>query len=123
MEREVVTELDMFQHPMAKRILDDSGVVPVDRTTKNNAQLYAATYQVLREGEVVAVFPEGTSHTLPHLGEFKDGISWAALEYAKSIRDDPTPNSDGSTPKPAVVVPVAIVYTDKASYRSNIIVR
>jgi glycerol-3-phosphate O-acyltransferase/dihydroxyacetone phosphate acyltransferase len=97
--------------------------VPVDRTTKNNAQLYAATYEVLRLGEVVAVFPEGTSHTLPRLGEFKDGVSWAALEYAKSVLDDPTPNPDGSTPKPAVVVPVAIVYTDKASYRSNVIVR
>lgn len=72
---------------------------------------------------MVAVFPEGTSHTLPRLGEFKDGVSWAALEYAKSLIDDNKPNSDGSIPKPAVVVPVAIVYDDKASYRSNVIVR
>jgi 1-acyl-sn-glycerol-3-phosphate acyltransferase len=108
---------------LAKRILDDSGVVPVDRTTKNNALLYASTYEVLRLGEVVAVFPEGTSHTLPRMGEFKDGVSWAALEYAKSLLEDNWPNPDQSIPKPAVVVPVAIVYTDKASYRSNVIVR
>ncbi|CAO3669374.1 unnamed protein product [Umbelopsis vinacea] len=113
----------MFKHPLAKRILDDSGVVPVDRTTKNNALLYASTYEVLRLGEVVAVFPEGTSHTLPRMGEFKDGVSWAALEYAKSLLEDNRPNPDQSIPKPAVVVPVAIVYTDKASYRSNVIVR
>ncbi|KAG2175158.1 hypothetical protein INT44_007646 [Umbelopsis vinacea] len=113
----------MFSHPLAKRILDDSGVLPVDRTTKNNTLLYASTYQALRVGEVVAVFPEGTSHTLPRMGEFKDGVSWAALEYAKSLVDDNKPNPDGSIPKPAVVVPVAIVYDDKASYRSNVIVR
>lgn len=70
----------MFKNPHAKRFLENCGVVPVDRKTKNNAQLYAATFQVMRLGESVAVFPEGTSHTLPHLGVFKDGTSFVCLE-------------------------------------------
>jgi 1-acyl-sn-glycerol-3-phosphate acyltransferase len=57
----------MFINPYAKSFLTDCGVVPVDRTTKNNAQLYAA-----------AVFPEGTSHTLPKLSAFKDGTSFVS---------------------------------------------
>ncbi|KAI9019339.1 hypothetical protein CLU79DRAFT_758333 [Phycomyces nitens] len=113
----------MFKHPYASRFLTNCGVVPVDRTTKNNAQLYAATFEVLRIGEAVAVFPEGTSHTLPHLGIFKDGVSFAALEYAKLIEDDPRPNADGSLAQPANVLPVGIVYPEKSKYRSVAIVR
>lgn len=70
----------MFKHPLAKRFLENCGVVPVDRKTRNNAQLYAATYDVMRLGESVAVFPEGTSHTLPHLGTFKDGTSFVSVD-------------------------------------------
>lgn len=68
----------MFKSPYAASFLHDSGVVPVDRTTKNNSQLYAATFEVLKQGEAVAVFPEGTSHTLPRLGTFKDGTSFVS---------------------------------------------
>lgn len=68
----------MFKNPHAKNFLENCGVVPVDRTTKNNALLYASTFQVLRLGEAVAVFPEGTSHTLPCLGTFKDGASFVS---------------------------------------------
>ncbi|KAF7728861.1 hypothetical protein EC973_005487 [Apophysomyces ossiformis] len=113
----------MFKNPHAKSFLENAGVVPVDRKTKNNALLYKATLEVLRLGEAVAVFPEGTSHTLPCLGVFKDGTSFAALEYAKSVADDPRPNADGSLPKSAAVLPVGIVYPEKSKYRSVAIVR
>ncbi|KAI7892054.1 uncharacterized protein EV154DRAFT_506158 [Mucor mucedo] len=106
----------MFKSPYAASFLHDSGVVPVDRTTKNNSQLYAATFEVLKLGEAVAVFPEGTSHTLPRLAAFKDGTSFAALEYAKI-------NHDLGGHKPAPIVPVGIVYPDKSKYRSVVIVK
>ncbi|OZJ04891.1 hypothetical protein BZG36_02494 [Bifiguratus adelaidae] len=116
----------LFANPIAKRILDDSGVVPVDRTTKNNTLLYAATYDVLALGECVGVFPEGTSHTLPGIGEFRDGTSWAALGYAKSLLDAEGEGAERRTKyqaRPADVLPVAIVYQDKSKYRSKIIVQ
>ncbi|KAI9304352.1 hypothetical protein BJ944DRAFT_266983 [Cunninghamella echinulata] len=113
----------MFKNPHAKKFLENCGVVPVDRTTKNNAILYSSTFEVLRLGEAVAVFPEGTSHTLPRLGLFKDGASFAALEYANLIKHDPHPNPDGSLPKQAAVIPVGIVYPEKSKYRSMVIVR
>ncbi|KAI9318715.1 hypothetical protein BX666DRAFT_2018683 [Dichotomocladium elegans] len=113
----------MFRHPLVRRFLLNCGALPVDRKGKNNAALYAETYKVLRLGEAIAVFPEGTSHTLPHLGAFKDGVSYAALEYAKSIQDDPHPNSDGTLPRPAAVLPVGIVYPEKSKYRSMTIVK
>jgi 1-acyl-sn-glycerol-3-phosphate acyltransferase len=71
----------MFKSPYAAAFLNDCGVVPVDRKTKNNAQLYAATFEVLKLDEAVAVFPEGTSHTLPRLGTLKDGTSFVRLYF------------------------------------------
>ncbi|CAO3599063.1 unnamed protein product [Absidia cylindrospora] len=113
----------MFKHPYAKIFLENCGVVPVDRTTKENVLLYSSTFDVLRLGEAVAVFPEGTSHTLPRLGLYKDGASFAALEYAKLLTENPQPNFDGSLPKQAAILPVGIVYPEKSKYRSVVIVR
>ncbi|RUS30844.1 hypothetical protein BC938DRAFT_478888, partial [Jimgerdemannia flammicorona] len=117
----------LFANPIVRKILIGGGVVPVDRRTKNNSLLYKATYEVLGLGEVVGVFPEGTSHTLPRLKEFKDGVSWAALEYARSIlpqlRSGASAAKDGrKAPELAPVVPVGIVYVDKSKYRSTVIV-
>ncbi|KAG0742132.1 hypothetical protein G6F57_008042 [Rhizopus arrhizus] len=106
----------MFKLPYVAAFLHDCGVVPVDRKTKNNAQLYAATFEVLKLGEAVAVFPEGTSHTLPRLGAFKDGTSFAALEYAKIVEQE----KQGQF---APVLPVGIVYPEKSKYRSTVIVK
>lgn len=75
----------------------------------------------LAQDECIGVFPEGTSHTEPHLIPLKDGTSWAALEYLAYLRGtDANPGvKDG---KPALVVPVGIAYCDKAKYRSRLAV-
>ncbi|KAI8967002.1 hypothetical protein BDF20DRAFT_902831 [Mycotypha africana] len=106
----------MFKNPYAAKFLSNCGVVPVDRTTKNNKLLYASTFQVLKLGEAVAVFPEGTSHTLPKLGLFKDGTSFAALEYAKICHEEGRADY-------APILPVGIVYPEKSKYRSIVIVK
>ncbi|KAF7357901.1 PlsC domain-containing protein [Mycena venus] len=65
----------------------------------------------------VALFPEGTSYTEPRIMQIKDGAAWAALEYTKWMQESPEKNL-----KPLVVVPAAIVYTNKTKYRSNVVV-
>ena len=47
----------------------------------------------------------------------KDGAAWAALEYTKWIKD----NNIKADPN-VLVIPIAIVYTNKSKYRSNVIV-
>jgi 1-acyl-sn-glycerol-3-phosphate acyltransferase len=49
--------------------------------------------------------------------QVKDGAAWAALEYSKWAQENPDRASD----KPLVIVPCAIVYTNKSKYRSNVI--
>lgn len=69
----------LFANPYAAKILLDAGNIPVDRKTKNNEGLYAKTFEVLKLGECVGVFPEGTSLNVPGLLPFKHGISWVRM--------------------------------------------
>ena len=106
----------MFANPIANYILKSSGCIPVERKTKDRMVLFKGTFDTLREDKVVALFPEGTSYTEPRIMQVKDGAAWAALEYAKLQREQHT----GNQLKSIVIVPVAIVYTDKSKYRSNV---
>ncbi|GHJ85685.1 hypothetical protein NliqN6_2087 [Naganishia liquefaciens] len=110
----------LFANPVLSRILINAGNIPVDRRNKNNQSLFKGTFEVMALGESIGVFPEGTSHTSPHLLPLKDGVSWAALEYVKYLAGA----ADGVKKKgrKAVIVPVGITYLDKAKYRSSIIV-
>ncbi len=113
----------------------------MDRKNKNNQSLFRGTFErelatlfslirsqadsspldtVMALGESIGVFPEGTSHTSPHMLPLKDGISWAALEYLSFLNG----NADGVKRKgrKVQIVPVGITYKDKSKYRSRIVV-
>jgi 1-acyl-sn-glycerol-3-phosphate acyltransferase len=110
----------LFKNPIAKIVLDDAGNIAVARGAKDNQELYGGTFKVLALGEVVAVFPEGTSYTESRIMQVKDGVSWSALEYIKWAR-----SSEGvkANAKDVVVLPVGIVYTNKSKYRSSVVVK
>lgn len=76
----------------------------------------------LQLNECICVFPEGTSHTEPHIIPIKDGTAWAALEYIRYLAG--TEENKGSKKgKRAVVLPVGIAYVDKTQYRSRAVVQ
>lgn len=54
--------------------------------------------------------------TEPHIQGVKDGVSWAALEYAKNIR------TEGGKGEDVAIVVAGISHTDKTRYRSSIVV-
>ncbi|EIW71954.1 hypothetical protein TREMEDRAFT_36357 [Tremella mesenterica DSM 1558] len=111
----------LFKNPALGALLLNAGNIPVDRKTKNNQKLFRGTFEVLALGECIGVFPEGTSHTEPHLIPLKDGTSWAALEYVRYLLG--TEENGGPKPgKKAVIVPVGIAYSDKSHYRSKVVV-
>ncbi len=84
---------------------------------------------VLALGESIGVFPEGTSHTEPHMIALKDGVSWTALEYILYLLGSSEDNASSSQKeqrrpgKKAVVVPVGVAYVDKTKYRSRTVVQ
>ncbi|WVQ84664.1 hypothetical protein IAT38_006819 [Cryptococcus sp. DSM 104549] len=111
----------LFKNPAVGWLLRNAGNIAVDRKTKNNQMLFRGTFEALARGESIGVFPEGTSHTEPHLILLKDGTSWAALEYVRYLQGTDE-NQGAKHGKKAVVVPVGIAYVDKAKYRSRVVV-
>jgi glycerol-3-phosphate O-acyltransferase/dihydroxyacetone phosphate acyltransferase len=113
------SKASLFAHPIANYVLTSSGCISVERKSKDRMVLFKGTFDALRNDKVVALFPEGTSYTEPRIMQVKDGAAWAALEYAGLQREQPT--DTGS--KGIVIVPVAIVYTNKPKYRSDVSLR
>lgn len=80
---------------------------------------------------MLAVFPEGTSYTMPRIVQVKEGAARVALGYISWLKnrkkeklEDPRPvDADVESSMLINVVPVGIVYTDKSHYRSRVYVR
>ena len=106
----------LFANPIAKYILLSSGNIPVDRKSKDRQVLFKGTFEALAKGHAVALFPEGTSYTEPHIMQVKDGAAWSALEYSKWLKENP----DKAPDRDVTIVPSAIVYTNKSKYRSGV---
>lgn len=120
--------MELFKNPLFSRILLDAGNLPVDRKAASKDGLYSSTFDVLKLGECVAVFPEGTSVHHPEILPLKDGSSFTALEYAKNVRSGEalTLSSGTRLAKPAKDVLICvggITYTNKVKFRSAAIVR
>ncbi|KAG0702658.1 acyltransferase [Suillus ampliporus] len=122
----------LFKNPISGAMLTSSGSIPVYRNPNSSsssslppnnngsasqADLFRHTSAALVAGEVIGVFPEGTSYTEPGIVQVKDGAAWAAVEYVKVM------NLSGKEGKELVIIPAAIVYTDKSKYQSRICVR
>ena len=111
-----ILSASLFANPVVKYILTSACNIPVDRKAADKRLLFRGTFRVLAEGKAVALFPEGTSYTEPHIMQVKDGAAWAALEYMKWAKENP----DKAVDKELLVVPAAIVYTNKSKYRSQV---
>ncbi|WVR07618.1 hypothetical protein IAU60_004660 [Kwoniella sp. DSM 27419] len=112
----------LFKNPAVGALLRNAGNIAVDRKNKNNQKLFRGTFEALALGECIGVFPEGTSHTEPHMIPLKDGASWAALEYIRYLRGTEE-NGGPKKGKKAIVIPVGIAYVDKSKYRSRVVVQ
>ncbi|CAD6575431.1 MAG: hypothetical protein TREMPRED_001419 [Tremellales sp. Tagirdzhanova-0007] len=108
----------LFKNPALGALLRNAGNIAVDRKNKNNQKLFRGTFEALALNESIGVFPEGTSHTEPHIIPIKDGTAWAALEYVRYLAGTQE-NGGPKKGKRAVVLPVGIAYVDKAKYRSR----
>ena len=108
----------LFANPVMKYIRTSAGNIPVDRKASDKRVLFQGTFRTLANGEAVALFPEGTSYTEPHIMQVKDGAAWAALEYTKWAKENPDKVLQGA--EEVMIIPAAIVYTNKSKYRSQV---
>ena len=80
---------------------------------RQNVKSLERCRQVLAHGGALCIFPEGVSHSDPHMRPFQNGAGRIALDY---IRKDGNPGN-------LVIVPVGLLYSDKDRFRSVIWVR
>lgn len=107
----------LFTMPVISFLLKTVEALPVYRkmdagadVTKNQ-DTFRAAEERLRKGGSIALFPEGVSHNSPKLLPLKTGAARIALG-AVSVGDDPIDLR---------IVPVGLYYTNKTTFRSEVV--
>lgn len=104
----------LFQMPVIGWFARALESIPVYRRqdgsgdTSRNAEMFAAARRVLEGGGTIAIFPEGTSHNDPGLRPLRTGAARIAL--------------GAGTTDPVRIVPVALIYSAKTTFRSSALV-
>ena len=107
----------LFSNPVLRPLLHLIGAVPVYRrqdpgsNTARNADSFSRCYQLLAQDECLIIFPEGQSHSDPHLHDLKTGAARIALGAIQA---------NGRAP---VVLPVGLMFTRKGRPRGDVLVQ
>lgn len=101
--------------PLLGLVLRGAGVVfvrrPQDGGRRDNAEAFAECHAALVDRDVVAIFPEGTTHDRPRMDPLKTGAARIALGGRAA-------GADG-----VVIVPVGLTFPDKVALRSSALVQ
>ena len=111
-----VAKATLQKVPLAGWLLRRVGVVFVHRHvdaggTSGNETAFDACHRALVSGDVVAIFPEGTTHDRPRLDPIKTGAARIALGARAA-------GADGLR-----IVPVGLSFPDKVALRSSALVQ
>jgi 1-acyl-sn-glycerol-3-phosphate acyltransferase len=76
---------ELFQHPFGAKLFTALGGVPVERGSPNARAALKATQAALKDGEPVAVFPEGTRRRGRDVTDLFDGTAYLAVKLGVPI--------------------------------------
>jgi 1-acyl-sn-glycerol-3-phosphate acyltransferase len=102
--------------PLAGLLLRRAGVVFVRRPSDKdgavgNEDAFVECHRALAAGDVVAIFPEGTTHDRPRIDPIKTGAARIALGARAAGAHD------------VAIVPVGLTFPDKVALRSSALVQ
>ena len=107
-----------FSSPFKKKILGALGMIPINRKSDqsvegvNNANTFEACYQLLEKGDVLVVFPEGSSFLERRLRDIKSGTARIALET----------ESRNQSKLDLKVIPIGLNYIRADTFRGRVLV-
>lgn len=102
----------LFKMPVLGTIVRAFDSIPIYRKqdeggSTDNRDTFKLARELLQRGQTVAIFPEGTSHSDPHLKPLKTGAARIAL---------------GTGLADLTIVPAGLYYVNKAKFRSDALV-
>ena len=107
----------LFLNPFLKPILNMIGAVPIYRRNDpgsnptQNQDSFVKCYELLAKNETIIIFPEGQSHSDPHINKLKTGAARIALGAKQN--NDKTP----------ALIPVGLTFSRKGKFRSDVLVQ
>jgi len=107
----------LWRNPLLRPLFALAGVIPVYRRqdegvdTSLNASTFSRCHELLARGGVVALFPEGLSHSEPSLQPMRTGAARIAREAEARFG-----------PLGVRIVPVGLVFDDKGTFRSRVLI-
>ena len=109
------------RNPLLRWLMRALGVVTFHRRAdvgkgaelRQNVRSLQLCREILADGGAICIFPEGVSHSDPHLRSFQPGPARIALDF---VRKDGNPGR-------LRIVPVGLLYTEKDRFRSKVWLR
>lgn len=114
----------LWEYRSLRWLLKLAGVIPVYRRSdpgvdrSKNVETFARCWELLARGGVLALFPEGKSHSEPGLQRLKTGAARILLEAERRYGHPDDPEELGVR-----VLPVGLVYDAKHKFRSRVLVQ
>ena len=107
----------LWKNPVVRPFADWAGAIPVYRRqdevdTAQNEATFRRCHEVLAEGGVIALFPEGKSHSEPALQPLKTGLARIVLGAERAHPGLGTR-----------IVPVGLTFDEKETFRSRALVQ
>src|ERR671918_2816303 len=106
----------LFRNPIIARFLVALGVIPVHRKADNpdkvdrNTEMFAACDAAFDRGRLIAIYPEGATHSEAHLRRIKTGAARIVLGY------------EAHAPGRLTVVPVGLSFEARKRFRGRVLV-
>lgn len=112
-----IAKSTLWDIPGLSWLLDRAGAVPIvrrkdapDKDTSSNDAMFAKIASHLADGGNILIFPEGTSHSEPHLAPLRTGAARMLMAASTAARTPPTFQA------------VALEFDEKDQFRSRCLV-
>jgi glycerol-3-phosphate O-acyltransferase / dihydroxyacetone phosphate acyltransferase len=110
----------LSRNPLLGALMAGLGVVTFHRRDdigkgaepRKNVRSLERCSDILRHGGALCIFPEGVSHSDPHMRPFRTGAARIGLDFLKEV-----------APGTLQIVPVGLLYTEKDRFRSAVWLR
>ncbi|MGH7265775.1 MAG: 1-acyl-sn-glycerol-3-phosphate acyltransferase [Candidatus Rokuibacteriota bacterium] len=111
----------LFRNRLLGRFLRRCGAIPVHRRQDDpgrmdrNVEMFATCLEALRDGRLIAIYPEGTTHAEDRVKRIKTGAARIALAYEA--------DRGGRPDRPELaVIPVGLSFEARKSFGSRVLV-